>query len=37
MWLRFEENEVNDKGGGGGGTLSGICSSNRACQMFLAF
>ena len=22
MWLRFEENEVNDKGGGGGGWYS---------------
>ena len=37
MRLRSGENEVNDKGeraggtlpGGGGGTLSGMCSSNR--------
>ena len=39
--LRSEENEVNEKGkhgvGGGGGTLNVKCSSNRICQMFLAF
>ena len=29
MRLRSEENEVNDKGGRAGGTLSGMCSSNR--------
>ena len=43
MRLRSEENELNDKGGRGGGggyslrwgegTLPGMCSSNRVSQM----
>ena len=39
LWLRFEENEVNDKSGkgGGGGTILGICSSNRVFKILVSY